>query len=270
MPWRPGAVADEDLRRQIRWLDHRAADAAVRQLRDWALTAVAVGPGQRVVDVGSGTGDDVREFAERVLPDGEAIGIEPNPGLRAEAERRAANSTARFLGGTAAALPLDDACVDAVRCERVFQHLDDPEAAAAEFARVLRPGGRAVVIDMDWGTMILHSGDLAVTERVTSAMRADLPNPLAGRRIAGQLAGAGLEVRARTARSLIFPGTVDAVHALPTHLARRALERGLITAAECDRLLADLLAAAERGDFHCSVTMFAVLATRRRSASVGA
>lgn len=262
LSWQPDQAAAEDLRRQILWLDHRAADPAVRQLRDWALSGLALRPGQRVVDVGSGTGDDVRELADRVAPGGEAIGIEPNPGLRAEAAQRAAGTGAQFLDATAAALPFADAVVDALRCERVFQHLADAPSAAREFARVLRPGGRLVVIDMDWGTTILHPGDAAVVGQVVSAQHADLPNPFAGRRIAGQVAAAGLTVVEQTARSLIFPGTVQAVRGLPTYLARRARHRGLITPEQCDELLTVLSTAAERGEHHFSVTMFAVLAQR--------
>jgi len=205
LSWRPDETAEPDLRRQILWLDHRAADPAVRELRAWTLGALAAEPGHRVVDVGSGTGDDVRELANRVLPGGQAVGVEPNPGLRAEATRRAAGTAARFIEGTATALPFEDTTVDAVCCERVFQHLADAPSAACEFARILRPGGRAVVIDMDWGTTVLHPGDPAIVAQVVSAQSAELPNPLAGRRIAGQLTAAGLTVAERTARSLIFP-----------------------------------------------------------------
>jgi SAM-dependent methyltransferase len=262
LSWQPDQAAADDLHRQIRWLDHRAADPAVRELRDWALRMLALRPGQRVVDVGSGTGDDVRELADRVAPRGEAIGIEPNPGLRSEAARRAAGTGARFLDATATALPFQDAVVDAVRCERVFQHLPDARSAAREFGRVLRPGGRLVVIDMDWGTTILHPGDPAVVDQVLSAQHADLPNPFAGRQIAGQVTAAGLTVEEQTARTLIFPGTVEAVRGLPTYLARRALHRGLITPQQCDHLLTVWTTAAQRGEHHFSVTMFAVLARR--------
>jgi SAM-dependent methyltransferase len=262
LSWQPDTGAAQDLRRQILWLDHRAVDPGVRHLRDWALSVLAVRPGQRVVDVGSGTGDVVRELADRVRPGGEAIGIEPNPGLRAEAAQRAAGTGARFLDGTAAALPFADAVVDALWCERVFQHLTDAQSAAREFGRVLRPGGRLVVIDMDWGTTILHPGDATVVRQVVSAQQTDLPNPFAGRQIAGQVTAAGLTVVEQTARSLIFPGTGAAVRGLPSYLARRALGPGLLNPAPCDELLTVWTAAAERGDHHFSVSMFAVLARR--------
>ncbi len=62
----------------------------------------------------------------------------------------------------------------------MFQHLDQPERAAGEIARVLRPGGRAVVTDTDWATAIIHPGDPEIVRVMTEAMRGGVANPLAG------------------------------------------------------------------------------------------
>ena len=142
-------------------LDAQEQQPAVRRLRDWAFEALAPQPGESVVDVGAGTGTELRRLAEAVAPDGRAVGIEPNPGLRDEASRRAAltGSAATLMDGDAADLPFADGAVHVLRCERVFQHLSDPQAAAHEFARVLAPGGRVAVLDSDWGTAISHPGD---------------------------------------------------------------------------------------------------------------
>ncbi|NUK13646.1 methyltransferase domain-containing protein, partial [Streptomyces lunaelactis] len=104
-------------------LDVQALSAGVRRLREWAHLGVAARPGERALDMGAGTGSVTQMLAAAVAPDGEVIGVEPNPGLRSVAERRAAEagSAARFVDGDALALPMGDAEADVVWCERVFQ-----------------------------------------------------------------------------------------------------------------------------------------------------
>ena len=104
-----------------------AVAAAARGLR--------LAPGARIADVGAGTGKLTRALAAAGF---DVVAVEPLPGLR---ERlRAAVPGVEALAGTAEALPLPDAAVDAVACADAFHWFDGPPAVA-EFARVIRPGG---------------------------------------------------------------------------------------------------------------------------------
>lgn len=242
-------------------LDIMASMPGVRRLRSWARDALDAKPGERAVEVGSGTGDELVALAEVVGPTGAAIGVEPNPGLRAEAARRAADagSTASFVEGDAYRLPFEDSTVDIVVCERVWQHITEPDRAAAEIARVLRPGGRTVVIDTDWATAILHPGDPSVLEALRSFWLSRFPNPHSGRRLSGLLAAAGLEPGDLGSQALIQdPRAIDT---LIETMSQAASDSGTITETQRAQLKADIYAGAARGDFHFSVTMFGVLAT---------
>lgn len=249
--------------RLVNALDAQASIDGVRRLREWARRAVAAPAGGQVVDIGSGTGSETQALAETVGPRGTAVGVEPHPGLRQVAVERAAaaGSTARFVDGDAYALPMGDGEVDTVWCERVFQHLDEPEKAAGEIARVLRPGGRVALLDTDWATMILHPGDPEVVAALTSGVLTAAANPYAGRRLVGQLAAAGLEIDDVGSQALIQDHR-KVVWPLIRMMGATAVRDGRITGEQRDALYADLTAAAERHALHMSVTMFGVVARK--------
>ncbi|WP_227985494.1 methyltransferase domain-containing protein [Nocardia spumae] len=245
--------------------DLQAALPGVRDLRRWAHEALAVAPGESAVDIGSGTGSEVFTFADAAGPTGDAVGVEPDPNLLAASERRAAqlDSSARFVTGDAYGLPFGADTFDAALCERVFQHLTAPARAAGEIARVLKPGGRVVVMDSDWGTALVHPGDRRVVHEVIETLISNTTNPFSGRRLPGLLTQAGLVIDDIGSHALVQDSTVGA-GALVARISAMAVARAAITEAQRQQLLEELEAGARSGDIHLSVTMFAVLAHKPR------
>ena len=243
--------------------DLQAALPGLDRLRTWAHEALALRPGERVADIGSGAGSETIAFAAAVGSTGVAIGVEPDPQLLAAAERNAvaAGSSATYCSGDAYGVPFGAESFDAVQCERVFQHLTAPLRAAREIARVLRPGGRAVVMDADWGSSIVHPGDHRVVREVIDTLISATTNPFSGRRLQGLLTRAGLVVEGTGSHALVQERSVGA-GALVSRISAMAVARRAITEAEREQLLADLAAGAQTGDIHLSVTMFAVHARK--------
>lgn len=171
----------------------RLPDAVARRRRSYELLDLR--PGARVVDVGCGAGTAVREAAAFVAPGGSAVGVDIQPALVEVASARAARAavaTAAFHVGSAEALPLPDASVDAYRAERLYQHLPSPTRALAEARRVLAPGGRIVLVDQDWDGLLVDSDDLATTRAIVRAFGDGIVNGRIGRAYHRVLTDAGL------------------------------------------------------------------------------
>jgi ubiquinone/menaquinone biosynthesis C-methylase UbiE len=106
------------------------------------VSALAIAPGERVLDVGCGTGLLAEYIAGIVGPAGHVLGIDPLP-LRIALAQAKAGPNLEFAVGNAADLSaLPDASVDVVCLNAVFHWLPDKAGPLREFARVLRPGGR--------------------------------------------------------------------------------------------------------------------------------
>lgn len=112
-----------------------------------ALTGAA--PGEHAVDLGCGTGALTRALAARVRPGGLVTGIDPSEEMIAFASR-SATPAIRYAVNSAEALPFPDASVQVVATALAMHHIDADQRpmAVAEAFRVLMPGGRLLVVDL--------------------------------------------------------------------------------------------------------------------------
>jgi len=109
-----------------------------------ALLQAGLAAGMTVVDVGVGTGLLAREAAVIVGDPARLIGVDPSPGMVANAR---VPRGVRLLSGYAEQLPVEAAAADFVSMGYALRHVEDLATAFAEFYRVLKPGGRLCVLE---------------------------------------------------------------------------------------------------------------------------
>ncbi len=130
-----------------------------RAIELYHLRRIGFEDGRTFLDLGSGPGLTSFMLA-RTFTDGKVIGIEPDPFLRQRAEelavRQGLGDRCRFIEGKGETLPLEDASVDYCYARFVFQHLPDPAGVLKELARVTRPGGAVVIMDVDDAGVVVH------------------------------------------------------------------------------------------------------------------
>jgi demethylmenaquinone methyltransferase / 2-methoxy-6-polyprenyl-1,4-benzoquinol methylase len=114
--------------------------------RRFLVSRLAVGPGDTVLDVATGTGAVARELIRR--HGCTVVGLDQSPEMLAEARRRLGDRV-RLVEATADRLPFDDAAFDGLTFTYLLRYVDDPAATLAELARVVRPGG--VLAGLEFG-----------------------------------------------------------------------------------------------------------------------
>jgi len=136
--------------------------------RNATLQRLNLKPGERVVDVGCGPGFLCETMAEAVGPTGHVVGIDISNDLIDFATRRKNSDRIDYRVGDATALPVGDSQFDVVVSTQVIEYIADADVALREIARVLRPGGRAFIVDTDFDSWVWHATD---SERMAQIMK---------------------------------------------------------------------------------------------------
>jgi arsenite methyltransferase len=261
-----GSVFDQDASRKLE-ATYQTPDVIAQ--RAATLRALALQAGERVVDVGSGPGLLAAEMATQVGPAGRVIGLDLSDSMLALSRQRSGGlATSRclsFLKADAARLPFADGTFDVAVSTQVYEYVPDVPAALAEVHRVLRPGGRVLILDTDWDSLVWAAGDQARMQRLLEAWVERFADPQLPRSLSWQLEGAGFQVERREVLVLFNPEYDPDTYSVANGqiMADFAVAQGRMRREEVEAWMRDLQRLGEEGRYFFSLNRYLFLATKR-------
>jgi ubiquinone/menaquinone biosynthesis C-methylase UbiE len=257
------------------WLAGMDRIPEVTQYKEMSYELLQLHSGSVALELGCGLGDDAARLLPLVQPGGSVIGIDTSSKMVAEARTRHAGLLSSeesltepgrlsFMVASAEGILLPDRSCDAVRVDRVLQHVSDPLIVLREVKRVLRPDGRVVVIEPDWRSMAIHPGspnggdDDHVFEAVLQWQVQHTRHPLIGRQLRARLTQANFSDIQVLPVAYSSSSFAVASYVLELATAGKSATQGqssLITPEDLERWFR----AAEQAEKACEFYMMAVL-----------
>lgn len=198
-----GIIYDADWSRRVEAI-YVTADVVAQRCA--ALRLLDLRLGERVVDIGAGPGLLARSMAQIVGSDGAIDGIDSSEPMVVMAQRRCRDLPwVTFRTSDATALPYPDQTFDVAVSTQVYEYVSDVDTALHELYRVLRPGGRALIVDTDWDSLVWHSTAPARMQQVLAIFREHCAHPNLPRTLAPRLKRNGFRVQQQAVFALFNP-----------------------------------------------------------------
>lgn len=161
-------------------------------LRRITMDRIELQPGEKLLDIGVGTGHFVRDVAHATLGRNEIVGIDISEDMLDLARARCESySSIRFEAADLYHLPFEDNSFDVAVSVQTFEYLKDVQKACKEALRILRPGGRFFLRDSDWGTLIWNSDNPHRMRAVLDAWDKHLADPYSPRTLGATMLKVG-------------------------------------------------------------------------------
>ena len=257
-----GLQFDEEISRKVESL-YMTPDVVAQ--RHQVLKALALREGERVLDIGSGPGLLAYDMAASVGRNGCVCGIDISEDMLTMSRKRCANQPhTGFQKADATNLPYPNDSFDAAASTQVYEYVRDIPVALAELYRVARPGGRAVVLDTDYGSLVIHTEDEARMKRVLSAWNEHFVHAGLPRTLSRQLRDAGFTIRQRDAIPMFNPEYRENTYGrgLLAIMATFAIGRKGVSREEADAWLAEFAELDKQGKFFFSLNRYLFVADK--------
>jgi len=236
----------------IAFLDTVSRNEGIMAMKRRTYELLDARAGQRILEVGCGTGDDARQIAKMISPAGSIVAIDKSEALISEARKRSRrkNDLIDFVVGDATELDLESATFDACRIERTLIHIPEPIAAMSEMVRVLHSGGKLVAYEPDLEAYVIDSSYRELSRRLLKYWYGRLQCGWVARHLPALFKESGLADINVEPRAMIYDFDLGGRSFYGT--LECAAEAGVATVDEVSDWFADLERARDNGTFFCA------------------
>lgn len=251
--------------RQARAVEAMYQNPDVTGQRSEVLRRLELRAGEAVLDIGSGPGLLLRDLALTVGASGRAVGLDMSAPMIEIAKHRCDGlGQVAFEQGQAEMLPFPDAAFDAAVSTQVYEYVPDMALALRELYRVMKPGGRILILDTDWDSLVLHTNDRARQERILKVWDEHLADAHLPATLSPKLRAAGFQITRREIIPLLNPeyhancfaaGILDGIRGF-------VAGRSGITREEADAWAQSLRDLGARGEFFFSINRYVFQAVK--------
>ena len=176
------------------WQRNIAESLEGRTRRLAVFEALSIKTGQAILDLGCGGGHLVRDIALAVGDSGQAVGLDASPDqLESAAALCADLASVEFIEGSATAMTFEDGSFDGLASIQMLEYIVEVDATLAEARRVLKTGGKAVLISVLWDHWRFHGADLDLNDRMHEIWRSHCPHQMLPFEMTARLAATGFD-----------------------------------------------------------------------------
>lgn len=244
---------------EARRLERAYGSPEIAHQRYRTLLALNMQPGEWFLDAGCGPGLLAQDAARLVGETGRVLAVDKSADMLALARGRCADLPwVELSHGSIEHFDEADERFDALACTQVLLYIEDVPAALAEMRRVLKPGGRLVLVETDWRSCVMSSDDFDLTETLIKAWDESTASPNLPVRLAPMLRSLGFTaVRVEPIpvlnTSLLQDGySIDIIG----WFARKAVRQGRVSESRAEAWLADLHERSRGGEYFFCVNRF--------------
>ncbi|WP_419906751.1 methyltransferase domain-containing protein [Hoeflea sp.] len=216
-----------------------------------------------VADIACGLGYDLLKLRQ-LVPDGGVTGFDISEAFVAAARDLAASDeSVRVVQGDVHEMAIDDGAFDGARTDRSLQHMEKPDVAVSEMARIVKQGGTVVAAEPDWTSYHLVSDNAEVSAVIEREFGSTIRNPAIGRQLV-DLLGKQLQIGHHSVHPILLRHLPDAEIIFDiTHSVQRCCDKQLITKDDGRAFLESLSRRSENGTFFALLCVHVVSGIKR-------
>lgn len=235
----------------------------IQKIKRDAIALLDIRPGNKVIEVGCGLGDDIAAISNLLGDQGSVIGIDRSNLMLSEARKKVQKANVQYEYADAANLRFSDNFFDLGYADRLLISQHDPDKVLGELVRVIKPNGKICITDIDLGSIVMFPFHSKLTPMLLARVQEVDTNSYIGRELKHKFKQNGL-INLQVAASTYLVESFDAIKKMVDYprLIHDLSLLGRCSETEALELLQSIYEAESNNEFLYSIGFFTVVGTK--------